>query len=137
MRDFQFLDGHLVIASVGAGASEFARPGVDEVPAGNLSAVLAVHHNRAVLAGIVNLALLSHLAPLPHIHRVGDAAFERDVVPLHPARHLLDDELTLRAAGLILHHLVLAAQAAAFAERAHNLSLKLDAKPRGNYRISR
>src|SRR5690349_7417507 len=122
--DLQLLDGDLVVARVGAGSSQLAWPGVNEVPAGDLGAVLAVHDDRAILAGVVDLALPDHLAPLPHIHRVGDAALERDIVPLHPPGHLLDDELTFRAAGLVLDDLVLAAQARALAESAHDLPLK-------------
>ena len=43
--------------------------------------------------------------------------------------HLLDDELTLWAAGLVLNDFVLAAEPGALAERADDLPLELDAEP--------
>src|SRR5579862_8607563 len=123
------LDGHVVGAGVGRRPADLAWPRRYEVPTGDFLPLLVEHHDRAVLARFVDLAFLDLLAPLPHVHRVGDAALERDVVPLHSARDLLHHELPFWSTGFVFDDVVFAAQAGAFTERTGHLALKLDAEP--------
>src|SRR4030095_9912011 len=104
---FQLFDAHFVVRRVGRGARELARPRVNEVPARDGRAVLIVHHDRAIEARFGALPLLTLLAPLPHVHVGGDAALERDIVPLHATRDLLHHELPFVAARLVFDDLVL------------------------------
>src|SRR3954453_9832561 len=79
VRQLQLFDRDLVRGCVDARAVDFGWPGVHEIPARNLSTLLAEEHDRAVFARLIDFAFLDQLPPLPHIHVVGDALLERDV----------------------------------------------------------
>jgi len=87
-----------------------------------------VHDDRAVGACFSHLAFLDQLAPLPHVHVVGEALLESDVVPLQRARDLFDDVLAIGPAGLVFDDRVLGAHVGDFAERAHQLASDLEAE---------
>src|SRR6476661_10564271 len=85
VRDLQLFDADLVGGRVKRRDADLAWPGALEVPARHFGARLSDHDDGAVGAGLIDLALLHHLAPLPGVHRVGDAALEVDDLPLEAA----------------------------------------------------
>src|SRR5680860_923238 len=82
------LDGDLVGVGLEADARVLLGPGVDDRVGDDRRALVVEHRDRAVLAGVLELAVDDHLAPLPQRLVLIDAALELDVAPLGVAHRL-------------------------------------------------
>src|SRR6266508_4727017 len=124
--DGDLFRGDVVGAAVELRTGPLRRPAGGEVPARDLLELRVLRHDRTVAPGGVDVALDDLLAPLPQRARAVDAPLQRDVGPLHGARHLADDHSAFLGGLLVLDGLRLGLDPGTLAEAAHLHTVDLE-----------
>src|SRR5438067_2323772 len=114
---------------------ELGRPGVDEVPAGNLAGLVVIENHRAVLSGFLDLAVEGRLVPLVELHRDVLRSLEGERRRLVRAGDLLDDQLAVGAVLFELRDIHLGSQPAELGELRDHRAVNLNREVTGSERI--